>query len=188
MIVVQRRPRSAVLENGSVNGKKPWPLTYPLIFVSQKINAVMSVRFPWSLKVLKSAWISHIQIQGRYKSLKLIMVLKSPWRVLKFCYRIFKFFWSRSRPFFFYSGPFLVHTLMGLYCYQWNIITVGYWLLFNNMIVWHLENMLRLAVCMYCNEWCIANYMVLFTLVDLQSQWQCMGRSPKQWKFVLEGA
>jgi len=29
-----------------------------------------------------------------------------------------------------------------------------------------------------------SNYMVLFTLVDLQSQ--CMGRSPNQWTFVLE--
>jgi len=59
------------------------------------------------------------------------MVLKSPWKVLRFCYRIFELFWKSVQAGF-YSGPFLVHTLVGLYYYQRNIITEGLYLLVTN--------------------------------------------------------
>jgi len=52
--------------------------------------------------------------------------------VLNFYYRIFEYF---------EVGPGqLLRTIIGLY------------LLVSSTILWHLENMLTLAVCMYCNE------------------------------------
>jgi len=57
------------------------------------------------------------------------MVLKSPEKVLTFYYRIFEYINQRT--------------------------IIGLCLLVTSTILWHLENMLTLAVCMYCNECCI---------------------------------
>jgi len=54
--------------------------------------------------------------------------------VLNFYYRIFEYF--EVGP-----GQLLLRTIV--------------YLLVTSTILWHLENMLTLAVCMYCNECCI---------------------------------
>ena len=56
------------------------------------------------------------------------MVLKSPYKSLK----VLNFYYRINQ-----------RTIIGLY------------LLVTSTILWHLENMLTLAVCMYCNECCI---------------------------------
>ena len=61
------------------------------------------------------------------------MVLKSLQKVLNFYYRIFEHF---------EVGP-------------GQLLIIGLYLLVTSTILWHLENMLTLAVCMYCNECCI---------------------------------
>ena len=50
------------------------------------------------------------------------------------------------------------------------------------MILWYLQNYNDISWL----HMLYSKYTVLFTLVDLQSQCSARGRSPKQWKFVLE--
>jgi len=54
--------------------------------------------FPLVLKSLEKCLNFTHSNSRPLKVLKMIMVLKSPWKVLKFCYRIFEFFGNRARP------------------------------------------------------------------------------------------